>query len=111
MELVKFKDEPSEETPLDQENLNLNFNYSKINKSVVVTEAVINQNTDYKIPLNYKVGDGVLEIYFENCKLAKDQNYVEVGNQDSVSDRIQFKDWNVPVSSILEFRVHGDWVV
>ena len=66
---------------------------------IVLIQATVEipQNTDYTIP-EYTIGNNSLEIYFEGCKLIKDENYIEVN-----STTIQFKDWNVPVGSKLEF--------
>lgn len=62
-------------------------------------ETEIPQNTNYEVP-TYEVGTNSLSVYFEGCKLIKDKNYIEVDET-----HIQFKDWNVPVESNLEFIV------
>lgn len=59
----------------------------------------IKQNTNYEVP-DYIVGTNSLAIYFEGNKLIKDENYIEVDET-----HIQFKDWNVPIDSNLEFIV------
>lgn len=75
---------------------------NKQNKKIIsiVTEE-IPQNTNYEVPTTYKVGTNSLSVYFEGCKLIKDKNYIEVDET-----HIQFKDWNVPVESNLEFVIN-----
>ncbi len=65
----------------------------------LVTEEVIQQNTNYAVP-EYELGNDSLEIYFEGCKLIKDINYIEADKT-----HIQFKDWNVPKGSNLEIII------
>lgn len=80
-----------------------------INKSTVTTSAAILENTDYTIPLNYKVGADVLDIYYMGEKLVKGTHYIEVGNTDSISNKIQFYNWgqSVPTGRTIEFIVRG----
>ena len=68
----------------------------------LVTEEVIQQNTNYAVP-EYELGNDSLEIYFEGCKLIKDINYIEADKT-----HIQFKDWNVPVDSNLEILIRKE---
>ena len=65
----------------------------------IVTDAEITQNTNYTVP-QYVLGNNSLEVFFEGCKLIKDINYIEVDET-----HIQFKDWNVPTGSNLEFII------
>lgn len=73
------------------------------NPTIVVTKIKvteeIEQNTNYEVP-DYIVGTNSLSVYFEGCKLIKDENYIEIDET-----HIQFKDWNVPVESNLEFGI------
>ncbi len=89
--------------------LDLIKNKTTINRAVVVTSKEIAENTDYTIPLNYIVGDNSLEIYYMGEKLVKDEHYIEVGDEGSVSNIIQFYDWgqSVPVDRLIEFVVRG----
>lgn len=67
-----------------------------------IIETEIEQNTNYEVPA-YEVGTNSLSVYFEGCKLIKDENYIEV---DSM--HIQFKDWDVPVDSNLEIIIRKE---
>lgn len=73
----------------------------KQNKKLIsiVTEAEIPQNTNYTVP-EYVLGNNSLEVFFEGCKLIKDLNYIEVN-----TTTIQFKNWDVPENSNLEFII------
>lgn len=42
-----------------------------INHSVITLESMINANTNYTIPLKYKVGNNSLEIFYCGSKLQK----------------------------------------
>ncbi|MEG1705081.1 MAG: hypothetical protein RR290_00710 [Clostridia bacterium] len=91
------------------------LNIEKANKSEIIikqskllTTVSIAQNTDYTLPFNYTVGANILEVYYQNCKLILNENFIEVGVNGSVSNKIQFKDWTVPANKNLEFKVRGD---
>lgn len=89
---------------LEEQTQELNKKVTKLENitrqvTSVVTEEEIPQNTNYIVP-EYVLGNNSLEVYFEGCKLTKDLNYIEVN-----TTTIQFKDWNVPVESNLEFIV------
>lgn len=73
---------------------------NKVTKTTTVSE--IMANTNYTVP-SYIVGHNSLLIFYEGCKLIKDENYIEVGTEGSESTTIQFKDWDVPTGSHLEF--------
>ena len=77
-------------------------NLLKNNVTKVTTTEVITQNTNYTVP-SYTVGNNSLLVFYEGCKLIKDENYIEVGVEGAESTLIQFKDWDVPVGSKLEF--------
>ena len=68
----------------------------------LVTEEVIQQNTNYAVP-EYELGNDSLEIYFEGCKLIKDINYIEADKT-----HIQFKDWDVPIGSNIEIIIRKE---
>lgn len=104
-----FENEPSENTPLEAGVLNEMANYICVYQQSLTTGEIINANTNFTIPIMYKVGDGVLDVYFEGTKLILDEHYVEVGNKDSISNRIQLKDWDAPVGKMFEFVVRGEW--
>nr|DAF27026.1 MAG TPA: hypothetical protein [Caudoviricetes sp.] len=98
--MIDFKNLPDTTTPVDADNLNA-IQYTK--RILVTTTAEITANTNYTVPQVYHVGKNDLWIYFEGRLLIKDENYIETGVADSESTAIQFKDWNVPVGSKLEF--------
>lgn len=91
--------------------VNSNAQESVINKEALTTESEIEENTDYEIPLYYKVGSDVLDVYYEGTKLVKDVHYIEGGTTGDISNIIQFYDWgqSVPSGSVLEFVVRGTW--
>lgn len=64
------------------------------------TEEIV-KNTNYTVP-KYTLGNASLSVFFEGCKLIKDVNYIEVD-----STHIQFKDWDVPAESNLEFIIRS----
>lgn len=72
------------------------------NSTKIITTTTINKNTNYTVP-TYTVGKNSLLIFYEGCKLIKDENYIEVGIEGEESTTIQFKDWDVPSGSNLEF--------
>ncbi len=109
MQRLVWENEPSEETPIDADNLNLMSNYIYIKQAKLVAGEVIQANTNLTIPIMYKVGDGVLDVYYNGCKLIKDEHYIEVGNLNAISSRIQLKDWNARVGDIFEIVVKGEW--
>lgn len=84
-------------------------NLQKEQKSIITTTATISENTDYTIPLNYKVGADVLEIYYMGERLIKGTHYLEVGNNGAISNTIQFYNWgqSVPTGRTIEFIVRG----
>lgn len=83
--------------------------FNKVQDSTITTQETIAENTDYTIPLNYKVGADVLEIYYMGEKLIKDTHYIEVGNTGAISNTIQFYNWgqSVPTGRTIEFVVRG----
>ena len=72
-------------------------------KTLVETTSTITQNANYTVPQKYIVGKNDMWIYFEGILLIKDENYIEVGTEGVESTLIQFKDWDVPKESKLEF--------
>ena len=78
-------------------------------KSIITTTEEISENTNYTIPLNYKVGADVLDIFYMGEKLIKGTHYIEVGNTGEVSNTIQFYEWGqaVPSGRTIEFIVRG----
>lgn len=79
--------------------------------TTLTTTAPIAENTNYTIPVNYKVGSNTLDIYYMGEKIVKNEHYIEVGESGAVSNIIQFKDWgqSVPKDRIIEFVVKGEY--
>ena len=84
---------------------------TKINSQKITTITVIPQNTDYTIPLKYKVGNNSLFILYMGEKLIRDEHYKEVGSVGSISNKIQFYNWgqDVPIGRDIEFIVKGTY--
>ena len=98
--MIDFKNLPDTSTPLDADNLNA-IQYTK--RILVTTTSEVTQNTNYTVPQKYHVGKNDLWVFFEGTLLIKDENYIETGVDGEESTAIQFKDWDVPKGSKLEF--------
>ncbi|MBP3464120.1 MAG: hypothetical protein J6K45_06555 [Clostridia bacterium] len=69
------------------------------------------------IPVYYKVGANVLDVYLKRERLiictGSDEttgSYLEVGTADSISNQIKLtSDWKLEVGDYLEFVVRGEW--
>lgn len=104
--MIVFENLPSKKTPINETNLN---NIQTVQTAIVTTSTTIAQNTDYTIPLKYRVGDNSLEVIYMGEKLIKGTHYIEVGNTGEVSNTIQFYNWGqaVPSGRTIEFIVRG----
>ena len=69
--MIVFNNYPETETPLNAEILN---NMQTLQIAKIITEATINENTNYTIPLKYRVGDNSLEVYYQGTKLIKNEH-------------------------------------
>lgn len=91
-----------------------------INQSTIELTETITAGTEYTTPINYKVGNNSLEIYYNGEKLIEGTHYNEVGSSGDTSNIItfisdleyidmsdieEFEDF----TSILEFIVRGDY--
>lgn len=92
----------------------------KINRSLITLQNKIDSNTNYTIPLSYQVGNDSLEVFYCTTKLQKGEDYIEVGENGSVSTTIQFLDsvGDLDMSDVegfenfeetLEFIVRGEY--
>lgn len=72
-------------------------------KILVTTTEEIAMNTAYTVPQKYHVGKNDMWIFWEGTLLIKDDNYIETGTGGTESTTIQFKDWDMPAGSKLEF--------
>lgn len=93
---------------VDEEINNINKDFS-IHRYILTTTEEIEENTDYEIPCNYKVGQDTLDIYYMGERLIKGTHYLEIGENNSVSNTIQFYNWgqSVPIDRTIEFIVRG----
>ena len=111
-------------TPLKAQNLNkMQDNIEEainIQRSTVTLSSTVNANTNYTIPLYYKVGNNSLEVIYCGSKLTKGQDYNEIGTTGEVSNIIQFLDTigDLDMSDVegfenfeetLEFVVRGEY--
>lgn len=93
IEAEKIQDEDI--IPIVQNNVNKKIKMKKLRTethTTLTTTTPIAENTNYTIPVNYKVGSNTLAIYYMGEKLVKDEHYIEVGESGAVSNIIQFKD-------------------
>ena len=112
IEAEKIQDEDI--IPIVQNNVNKKIKMKKLRTethTTLTTTTLIAENTNYTIPVYYKVGSNTLDIYYMGEKLVKDEHYIEVGESGAVSNIIQFKDWgqSVPKDRIIEFVVRGEY--
>lgn len=112
IEAEKIQDEDI--IPIVQNNVNKKIKMKNLRTethTTLTTTAPIAENTNYTIPVNYKVGSNTLDIYYMGEKLVKDEHYIEVGESGAVSNIIQFKDWgqSVPKDRIIEFVTKGEY--
>ena len=91
-----------------------------LKQASVSLTSTVSANTNYTIPLYYKVGNNSLEVYYCDTKLIKGQDYNEIGNTGEVSNTIQFLDTigDLDMSGVegfenfeetLEFVVRGEY--
>ena len=114
IEAEKIQDEDI--IPIVQNSVNKKIKMKKLRTethTTLTTTTPIAENTNYTIPLNYKVGSNTLDIYYMGEKLVKNEHYIEVGESGAVSNIIQFKDWgqSVPKDRIIEFVVRGEYSI
>lgn len=129
---IGWKDEPSEDTPIDSGNLKAmennteNFvrqmSYAGTEKGRLIIDSttvtsVTEAGATITIPLSYKVGIGALDVYLKGERLiactGTDEttgSYLEVGTADSISNQIKLtSDWKLEVGDYLEFITRGEW--
>lgn len=112
IEAEKIQDEDI--IPIVQNNVNKKIKMKNLRTethTTLTTTAPIAENTNYTIPVYYKVGSNTLDIYYMGEKLVKNEHYIEVGESGAVSNIIQFKDWeqSVPKDRIIEFVTKGEY--
>ena len=91
-----------------------------LKQASVSLSSTVSANTNYTIPLYYKVGNNSLEVIYCGSKLTKGTDYNEIGNTGEVSNTIQFLDsvGDLDMSDVegfedfaetLEFVVRGEY--
>lgn len=77
-------------------------NKVKIERIFAKLTSAIAGNEDCTV-YSYIVGKNEMSIFYEGTLLIKGEHYIEVGQEGEESTTIQFKDWDVPAGSSLEF--------
>lgn len=104
----------------DQGDVSLEqLNALKPHKYKLTVSTTTSSGTEITLPAYYKVGQDVLDVYLEDERLIKssdeagsDGHYVEVGEADSISNKIKITtDWAVEAGMTFEFVVRGEYSV
>lgn len=66
-------------------------------------ESSIADNSEMTLPAYYRVGTQCLEVYFEGELLEKDVHYEEIGEKDSLSNKIKILDWGESIEAGFSF--------
>lgn len=74
-------------------------------------EADLADNSELTLPAYYKVGTDSLQVYFEGCLLEKGVHYLEVGTDNSISNKIQINNWGEAVKEgyTFAFLIQGSY--
>lgn len=88
-------------------------------KYKLTVSTTTSSGAEITLPTYYKVGQDVLDVYLEDERLIKssdeagtDGHYVEVGEADSISNKIKITtDWAVEAGMTFEFVVRGEYSV
>lgn len=99
-------------TEIDEKTNNL-----KPNKYILIITETTETGAEITLPCYYKVGQDVLDVYLEGERLllssdeaGTDGHYVEVGEADSISNKIKItSDWAVEAGMTFEFVVRGEY--
>ena len=109
MKKFNYKNRPDKTTPISAGNLNRTENKTCIIQDTYIIEEQLEENISFQIPVKYIVGGGVLDIYYLGAKLVLGEEYLEIGESEQVSDRIQLKDWSPSIGDVFEIVVRGEW--
>ena len=89
---------------------------SEIKKNMLTIIETTGKGAIITLPINYKVGTDVLDIYLNGERLLKasttdsEGHYYEVGEADSISNQIKITDdWNLDAGDIIEIVVRGEY--
>lgn len=86
-----------------EENLKKTINEQVEHRYDLVLEAELADNSQIELPCYYKVGTGSLQVYFEGCLLTKGIEYLEVGDTNSISNKIRINSWGEPIDVGFSF--------
>lgn len=106
-------------TPLSAYNINRAQKNLLTHKYKLTVSTTTSSGAEITLPCYYKVGQDVLDVYLEDERLIKssdeagtDGHYVEVGEADSISNKIKItSDWAVETGMTFEFVVRGEYSV
>lgn len=106
-------------TPLSAYNINRAQKNLLTHKYKLTVSTTTSSGAEITLPAYYKVGQDVLDVYLEDERLIKssdeagtDGHYVEVGEADSISNKIKITtDWAVEAGMTFEFVVRGEYSV
>lgn len=95
------------------------LNALKPHKYTLSITETTSSGAEITLPCYYKVGQDVLDVYLEDERLIKssdeagtDGHYVEVGEADSISNKIKITtDWAVEAGMTFEFVVRGEYSI
>lgn len=104
-------------TPLSAYNVNRAQKNLLTHKYKLTVSTTTSSGAEITLPAYYKVGQDVLDVYLEDERLIKssdeagtDGHYVEVGEADSISNKIKITtDWAVEAGMTFEFVVRGEY--
>ena len=99
------------------DNIDINILELKSHKYTLTTTETTEAGSEIEIPCNYKVGTDALDVYLNGERLilssdeaGTDGHYVEVGETDSISNKIKItSDWAVEAGMTFEFVVRGGY--
>lgn len=106
-------------TPLSAYNINRAQKNLLTHKYTLSITETTEAGAEITLPTHYKVGQDVLDVYLEDERLIKssdeagtDGHYVEVGEADSISNKIKItSDWAVEAGMTFEFVIRGEYSV
>lgn len=107
------------ETPLSPEILNMmqeniEEGIEEAKKELTITTHIIHvsslipEGNEFTLPCKYRVGNHSLRVHWENVLLEEGENgnYMEVGDKDSISDKIKIG-WDIEPGETLIIEVRG----
>lgn len=117
MEKINFQDLPNTDTPIKASTLNTMQSNIEEKSSLLNITSDTTAGATITIPRYYKVGQGTLDVYINGERLllssddaGTDGHYVEVGDTDSISNKIKITtDWALEAGDYFDFVVRGEY--